>query len=103
MTPAGSLAQGETRRGYGGSERFDEGGEGPDGNNKCQKTGKSEGFFRSDNIPDMDAECWKWLRRACPPDGRRDYIRVQVCDLQSILRTQPCIFSEAPLIDALPL
>jgi len=32
-----------------------------------------------------------------------DYIRVQVCDLQRILRTQPCIFSEAPLIDALPL
>lgn len=40
---------------------------------------------------------------AWPPDILLDYIRVQVCDLQRTLRTQPCIFSEAPLIDALPL
>ncbi len=37
------------------------------------------------------------------PDVLIDYIRVQVCDLQRIFKTQPCIFSELPWIDAEPL
>jgi hypothetical protein len=37
------------------------------------------------------------------PDVLIDYIRVQVCDLQSTFKTQPCIFSEVPWIDAEPL
>jgi hypothetical protein len=48
------------------------------------------------------AEHWDSTGGQGPPDISH-YMRVQVCDLQRTFKTQPCILSEAPLIDAEPL
>lgn len=69
------------------------------GRSTCRKTGKP-GKFSSVRRP---AENEETSGRPRPAGCLIDYIRVQVCDLQSTFKTQPCIFSEVPWIDAEPL